>query len=81
MIGHSRQPGEHVLQISMRIVVVALAGDDQRVDDRSAVASIGMTDEEPVLRAKFAWPDGVLNGVGVEAGVAVAQMRRERGSQ
>jgi hypothetical protein len=45
----------------MGIETMALAGDDQRVDDRSAVAGIRVTDEEPVLRTKFARPDGVLN--------------------
>ena len=63
----------------MRIVAVALAGDDEGVDDRSAVAGVGMADEEPVFGAELARADGVLDGVGVEPGVAVAQVRGQRG--
>lgn len=53
---------------------MSLATDDQRVDDGGAIAGVGMAYEEPVLRAEFARADGVLDGVGVEASVAVPQM-------
>lgn len=42
----------------MGIVATALAGDDERVEDGSAIAGVGMTDEEPVLCAEFAGTDG-----------------------
>ncbi len=62
----------------MRIVAVALAGDGERVKDSGTVAGIGMADEEPVLRAKFARADGIFDRVGIEPGVAVAEMCAQR---
>ena len=44
------------------MAAVALATDDERVDDRGAIAGGGVADEEPVFRAEFARPDGVLDG-------------------
>lgn len=64
--GHRGQAREHVLQIGVRIVAAALAAHDERVDDRRAVAGVGLANEEPVLRAEFARADGVLDRVGVE---------------
>ena len=62
----------------MRIVTVTLAAHHERVDHGGTVAGIGMADEEPVFRAELARPDGVLDRVGVECGVAVAEVRGER---
>ena len=59
----------------MRIVTVELAGNDERVNDRGAITGVGVTDEEPVLYAELARTDGVLDRVGIEPGVAVAQVR------
>lgn len=73
--GHSGQATEHVAQIVVRIVTLVLTGDDQRVDDGGAIAGVRMADEEPVLHAQLARPDRILDRVGIEAGVAVVQMR------
>ena len=48
--GHRGQTREHVLEVGVGIEPAALGGDDQRVDDRGAVAGVGVADEEPVLR-------------------------------
>jgi len=52
--GHGGQAGERVLQVGVRVVAVALAGDEERVEDGGAVAGGGVSDEQPVLRAEFA---------------------------
>ena len=49
LVGHRRQAGEHVAQVSRWLDAAALARDDDRVDDRGTLAGIRMTDEEPVL--------------------------------
>ena len=49
LIGHSRQPGEDVAQVGVRIFSVTQTGDDQRVENGGALARIGMPEEEPVL--------------------------------
>ena len=63
----------------MGIVAVTLAGYDERVDHRGAVAGVGVAHEEPVLRSEFARADRILDGVGIELGVVVAQVRAQRG--
>ena len=47
--GHGGQAREHVLEVDERIDAEALAGDDDRVDDGGAVASVAMADEQPVF--------------------------------
>ena len=43
------QPVEDVAQVGVGVFPVALAGDDDRVDDGGALAGIGMSDKEPVF--------------------------------
>ena len=50
-IGHERQTCEQILQVRQRVLAVALAGDDQRVEDRRTPAGVGVADEQPVLLA------------------------------
>lgn len=57
---------------------MALAGDDQRVEDGGALAGVGVADEEPVLLAEGRRPDGVFDEVVVEPGLAVSLVRDER---
>jgi hypothetical protein len=57
---------------------VALAGYDDRVDDRRALAGVGVAYKEPVLLADRRRPDRVFDEVVVEAGLPVAQVGRER---
>lgn len=49
LIGHAWQLCEQVIQVSERILAVALTGHDQRVEDGRMLAGIGMADEQPVL--------------------------------
>jgi len=43
------QPGEDVAQVGVGVFPMALAGYDDRVDDRGALAGVGMAYEEPVF--------------------------------
>ena len=49
LVAHRRQAGEHVFHVSVRVFAVALAGDDDRVDDGRALASVGVADKQPIL--------------------------------
>ena len=49
LVGHPGQPGEDVLQVRQRVDAAAFAGDDERVQDRRALAGIGVADKEPVF--------------------------------
>ena len=51
------------------------AGDDDRVEDGGALAGVGMADEQPVLLPEGGGADVVLDHVGVEPSLAVAQVR------
>jgi hypothetical protein len=64
-VGHARQSREHVAQVNRRILAVALAGDDQRIDDRSQ-AGVGVADKKPVLFANRRGPDGVFSQIVVD---------------
>ncbi len=78
LIGRRGQAGEDIAQVRERILAVALAGYEQRVDDGDARTGVGMAYEERVLGAEFGGPDSVLNEVVVEPGVAVAAVGNER---
>ena len=56
---------------------MALTRDDDGVNDRGALASIGMTNEEPVLFPDGRGPDGVLDEVIVDTGERVVVVRDE----
>ncbi len=47
LVSHPRQLSEDVFQVRQGILPVAFAGDDQGVEDRGALASVGMTDKQP----------------------------------
>jgi len=47
--GHPRQTGEDVAEVGQGIDPAALAGHDDGVHDRCAVAGVGVADEEPVF--------------------------------
>ena len=47
--GHAGQAGEHVPHVGERVDAAALARCDDRVDDRGAVAGVGVTDEQKIL--------------------------------
>lgn len=50
-VRHPRQRGEDIFHIGHRVFAVALARDDERVQDGRALAGIGVTDEQPPLRS------------------------------
>ena len=66
LIGHSRHSREHDAQVGERVCAVALAGNDDRVDDRGALAGVGVTDEQPVFLADGRGADGIFDEVVVE---------------
>lgn len=78
LVGHGRQAGEDVAQISERFDAVAQARDDDRVEDGAALAGVGMADEQPVLPADGGGTHGVFDQVVVEPGLAVLDVARER---
>ena len=56
-----------VIDGKRRRIAVALAGDDQRVDDGGALSDIRMADEEPVFLADGGPPDRIFDEVIVDA--------------
>ena len=79
LVGHTGQSGQEVAQIGERVLAVALAGGDQRVEDGRALAGVGMPDKQPVLLADAGRSQRVLDEVIVEAAHALMQVRREGG--
>ena len=64
MIGQGREAPEDVGEVRQGVLAVALAGDEQRVEDGRALAGAGMADEEPVLLADGGGPDRVRSNDG-----------------
>ena len=48
-VGHGRQPGEDIAEVSVGFDTVAAAALNDRVDDRATFSSVGVAKEEPVL--------------------------------
>jgi len=48
-VRQGRQPGQDVPKVGVRVFSVALAGHDDRVDDRRPLAGVGVAYKEPVL--------------------------------
>jgi hypothetical protein len=78
LVGHRRQPVEHIPEVRQGIDAMTPAGDDDRVDDGRAFAGIGVTDEEPVLRAEFRRPDRIFDQAGIQLGLPMFQVRGQR---
>ena len=62
-VGHRCEPGEHVVQVGVRIDSAGAATLDDGVEDGAALAGIGIAEEEPVLfperrRAEWSFPPG-----------------------
>lgn len=57
---HGRQSGQDVAEVGERVDLAPLAGHHDRVDDRSALACVGMADKQVVLLADRRGPDGVF---------------------
>ena len=76
--GHCRQAAEHITDIRERLNPVTLAGDDEGVDDRGALAGVGVTDEQPIFLTDGRGADGVFDEVVVEPGLAVLEVGGQR---
>ena len=63
LIGHGREAREHVAQVSERTFAMATARVDERVEDRRALARLGMPDEQPVFASEGTGADRILNAV------------------
>lgn len=57
---------------------MALAGDNQRVDDPRTLAGVWVADKQPVLFANSRGPDGVFNLVVIDASFPMVHMRGQR---
>lgn len=69
---------EHVAEIRVRVFSVALAGDDEGVKNRGALAGIRVADEQPVFLSDRRGADRIFDQVVVELGAAMLLMRGER---
>jgi hypothetical protein len=78
LIGHLGQASQHVTQIRQRVFAVALAGDDNRVNDRTALAGVGMANEQPVLLSDSRGPNRIFDEVVVQPGLPVVEMGSQR---
>ena len=76
--GHLRQAREHVAQVGLWVDAAAAAALDEGVEDGSAMAGLGLADEQPVLLPHGRGTDGVLDPVVVDGDAAVAQECFER---
>ena len=78
-IGGVGQPGEHVAQVGERIDTAAATAFDDGVEDGAALASVGGTDEQPVLFAQGGGPDGVFDQVVVNLEATVVEINAQQG--
>ena len=78
LVRHRWQAGEDVAQVKQWIDAPAMAGNDDRVQDRGALASLGMSYKKPIFDTKLGRPDAVLHDVGVELRDAVVEMFDQR---
>lgn len=60
LVCHARQPGEQVFQVSQGLFAMTLTGHDQGVEDRGALARLGVTDKQPVLLSDARGADCIL---------------------
>lgn len=67
----ARHALEEVAQVYEGVFPVALAGDDERVEDGHALAGVGMSDEEPVFLADGRGDYRVFDQVVVETVIRV----------
>ena len=66
MVGHRGQASENVAYVSIWLDTVAPTAFDDRVNDCTALASIGVTEEQPIFLAQRSGPDRILNQVVVD---------------
>ena len=57
---------------------MALAGNNDRVNNGRALTGAGVADEQPVLLADGRRPDGIFNEVVVQPGLPMVEMGGER---
>ena len=77
LVRHRRKPGGHIFDGDERIDAVVLARHAGGINDRRALARLGVADEQPVLFPQRRRPDGVFDQIVVEAAAAVLANRDE----
>ena len=77
LIGHPRQTSEYVTHIGERIFAVTLTRDDDRVNDRGALAGVGVPDKKPVFLSDGRRPDGIFDQVVIQTRFAVINVGGE----
>jgi hypothetical protein len=78
LVGHCWEPGEDIARIRERVFPEALAGDDDRVNDRGALTGLRVSDKQPVLFPDRGGPDRVFDEVVVETGLMMPEVFGER---
>ena len=78
LVGRCGQAGKYVFQIFPRVYAVALAADQDRVNDRTAPARFRVPDEQPVFLAHRRWPDRVFGQVVVDFQTSIGQVSLQR---
>src|SRR5688572_27899401 len=76
--GHTRQADKYVVEVGERVDTVALAGDDDGVNDVRALAGVAVADEQPVFLADGRGTDGVFDQIVVQTTAAMLEVRGER---
>jgi hypothetical protein len=71
VIGHPGQAPQHIVEVGQGLYLMAPATLQDRVDDRCAVARVGMSDKQPVFRAQLRRADGLLGQVVIDARLSV----------
>lgn len=80
-VGHGRQAGEHIAQICPGIQATGATGFDDRVEDGTALASICIADELPVLFADGTGTDHVFHRVVVDLHTAIFYIHLQYGPE
>src|SRR5690606_14522318 len=72
-------PGDEAVEVGPRVEATPQAAADEAVKDGTARAGFHITDEQPVLLAKGAGPDGVLHAVIVDLNETVVEVDEQAG--
>ena len=73
-VGHGRQTGEDIAEVSVGFDTVAAAALNDRVDDRATFSSVGVAEEEPVLFSKSGRANRILNQIIIDFDLRVLQI-------
>ena len=79
LVRHGGQTREQIAQVRQGIFAVALTRDDQGLNNRGALTSVRVADEQPIFFANSRWAKGIFNGVIIDFGFTVIQMSGQGG--